>query len=117
MRTLFDIIQDVQNGGMPKYDELRYAVCALDALNIFHSLALHDLAALEQRQDLKEPMHSAEFHFHNCFIRTKEAFNLSPKEWLGWQNDPANQAYLDRRKTVNPSLVSVLSSGQSLERR
>ena len=117
MRTLFDIIQDVQNGGQPKYDELRYAVCALDALNTFHSLALHDLAKIEKRQDVVKPMHTAEFHFHNCFIRTKEAFGLSPKKWLGWQNDPANQVYLDRRKAINSSLVSVLSSGQSFERR
>jgi hypothetical protein len=75
MRTLYDIIAEAKAGGKPAYDELLYALLAVDAL-----------------------AHMAEFWAEESFQRNKGALNADPKAWLGWDNDPSNPEYRKRRK-------------------
>lgn len=44
MRTLNEIVTAVRDGERPDYEELRYAICALDALGVFNRNALMRLA-------------------------------------------------------------------------
>lgn len=98
MRTLGEIIDLVKEGEKPEYDELRYAVCALESLVTFDAIALRNLAEGERESKKKILTYSAEWQYEDNFNRIKRTYEKSPKEWLGWNNDPDNPEYVERRK-------------------
>lgn len=98
MKKLIDIIEAVKNNEKPDYDELRYAVLALSALKTFDSMAIGKLAEGEREKKKPFLMYSAEWQFKESFNRNKRALDKSPKEWIGWDNDPENPEYQKRRK-------------------
>jgi len=100
MRTLLEIIDVTRDGGRPEYEELRYAVCALNALTTFDEQALKKLAQAEQEH--KKPMlaWSARFQYDERFNRMKRALNSDPKIWVGWNNDPENPEFVKRRRSA-----------------
>jgi len=82
MRTLYEIIECVKDGGKPGYDELRYALVALDALATFDR---HDILIYGQAE------HAAvafKLKSTESFRRWKDALNKDPKAWLGPNHDP-----------------------------
>lgn len=98
MKKLIDIIDAVKNNEKSDYDELRYAVLALSALNTFDSMAIGKLAEGEREKKKPFMTYSAEWQFKESFNRNKRAFDKSPKEWIGWDSDPENPEYQKRRK-------------------
>lgn len=94
MKTLYDIITEAKDGGKPAYDELLYALLAVDALAHFDAQFVLHLS--DQVGKLTPQM--AEFWAEESFQRNKEALNADPKAWLGWDNDPANPEYRKRRR-------------------
>lgn len=98
MKKLIDIIEALKANEKPDYEELRYAVLVLAALNTFDFMAISKLAEAEREK--KKPFlgYSAEWQFKESFNRNKRAFDKSPKEWIGWDNDPENPEYQKRRK-------------------
>ena len=92
MRTLFEIITAAKDGQVPAQDELLYALLALDALLTFdHSFIIELPGKPEHQKHL-------ELWAEESFGRVKRAMDKSPKDWLGWNNDPANPEYQRRRK-------------------
>lgn len=91
MKNLVDIIDDTKDNKKPDYEELRYAVLALTALlNLDHI----DLKTIEKDTsdlilNLKKKNSQERFHV---------ALNMSPKEWIGWGDDPENPEYQKFRK-------------------
>lgn len=98
MRSLQEIIDIIRDGGTAEYEELRYAVCAMDALLTFDSLALSRLAMAEYEKENPVMSNSAMYQYEQMFSRNKTAMASSPKEWVGWNNDPDNPEFLKRRK-------------------
>ncbi|MDD2885303.1 MAG: hypothetical protein PHT48_09695 [Dechloromonas sp.] len=100
MKNLGDIIEMVRNGEKPDYEELRYAICAMDALMTFDRMALMKLA--EAENDGKQPFltYSAKYQYEENFNRVKRALEKSPKEFVGWNNDPENPEFLERRRKL-----------------
>lgn len=100
MRTLGEIINAARNGERPEYDELRYAVCALDGLSTFDRVAFGRLAEAEQEN--KRPMltNSAVWQNEENFRRWKNALGMSPREYLGPRYDPDNPESVKRRKAA-----------------
>lgn len=98
MRTLGEIIEAVKNGEKPEYDELRYALCALDSLHTFDSTALRNLAEAELENKKQILVYRPTWQYEESFNRNKRALSKTPKEWLGWNNDPDNPDYIKRRK-------------------
>ncbi len=98
MRNLGDIIELVRSGGRPDYDELRYAVCAMEGLATFDRTALMRLAEAEKSGAKLFLTTSPSYQFEESFGRAKRAMAKSPKEWLGWNNDPDNPEFLARRE-------------------
>lgn len=97
VRTLFEIIDEAKGGGRPEYDELRYALVALDALHNFDTRELMRLGAM-YRDGKKfcitlDPWRS----YEESFKRIKAALGKSPKEWLGPNNDPDSPLVQKRR--------------------
>lgn len=95
MRTLAEILEDAEDGGTPEYDELRYAVLALNALITFDGVSMVR-AASDKTMD-----HSQALQDH--IRRVSGARSTHPKLWLGWENDPENPEHQERRRAAAAS--------------
>ncbi len=98
MRSLGEIAEDVRSGARPPYEELRYAVIAYQALLTFDNMALMKLAETERENKPRLLTRSAVFQWKEYFNRVKRALEKSPKDWVGWENDPDNPEFQKRRK-------------------
>ena len=103
MRILSEIIEDTKLGGKPDYEELRYAMLALLSLHNMNHICLQDVLT---RAVLPEALRGIKLE--NSFHAYKTALNKSPKEWLGWSNDPDNPEYQRFMKLGNGLLDKVL---------
>lgn len=94
MRTLNEIIDDAKNGNIPSHEECYYALLTYEAMfNMDHHELLHTLLSEKDSPEFIRKMKA-----DNSFKMFKNALNKSPKEWLGWDNDPTNPEYQKRRK-------------------
>lgn len=99
MRTLFEIIESAKSGGRPEYDELRYALCALDSLSTF------------DRMDTRRPANvGSEIRAEESFRRWKTALGKSPKDWLGPENDP-DSAEVQERRAMSLKIFQAVANG------
>lgn len=110
-QTLGEIIEAVRNGERPDYDDLRYAICALDALATFDRLAFVALAEAENKGLKPILTRSAVFQWEMNFNRNKVALSKPPKEYVGWNNDPDNPEFLERRAKTVDLFARVLKAG------
>ena len=100
-RTLSEIINAVRDGKDATRDEMRYAICALDALGTFDRMAIEKAA---------KDSPAAWARFEDCFNRTKRALSTPPKKYVGWNNDPDNPEFV-RRRQMGKRLVDKLFMG------
>lgn len=110
MKKLGDIIDAVRDGEKPDYEELRYAICAMDALMTFDRMALRKLAEGEKEKRPAVLSFSAMFQLEENFERTKKAMEKDPKEYVGWNNDPDNPEFLQRRGVAKKVMERALRS-------
>lgn len=97
MRNLGQIVEDVKDGKKPDYEELRYALLAyVSMFNIEHRQLREELL-----RDKPQPQFLRDMKLKNSFDMYKGALNKSPKEWLGWANDPDNPEYQRMRQAGN----------------
>lgn len=93
MRTLIEIIELIKDGGEPTREELYYSVLALEALNTFDSMDFRKILEKPNNKFL-----TPEYLANEQFNRNKKASSKSPKEWVGWNNDPHNPEYQKMRR-------------------
>lgn len=98
MRTLGEIIEAAKSGERPDYDELRLAVCVMDALMTFDRMAIWKLAEAEQEGKKPFMVWSAVFQRDENFNRVKRAMEKSPRDWLGPNHDPDSLGAQARRR-------------------
>lgn len=108
--TLNEIIEAVRNGEKPEYDDLRYAVCALDALSTFDRMAFMRLSRAEREGKEKTWTASAQWQWEEHFNRHKRAGVVPPKDYVGWNNDPDNPDFLARRKASMRVMDAALAT-------
>lgn len=96
--NLNEIIEAVKAGDRPECDDLRYALCAMSALETFDRMAFMKLAGAEAEGKKPFLVTSAQWQWEEHFNRRKRAGEKPPKEYVGWNNDPDNPEYLERRK-------------------
>ncbi len=89
MRPLAEIIEAVQAGESPEYDELFYAVSALQHLVNFDGT---DLVGLAERGS-PEVIKMLEEHCK----RVRGALSRPPILWIGPNDDPRNPEFQERR--------------------
>jgi hypothetical protein len=111
MRTTYEIIELAQDGGLPEYDELLYALLAVNANATMDRNKLYEHMLAEQPKELFFRKLLAE----NSYNATRTMLNKSPKEWLGDEFDPRNQDYQKRRKTHRKIAEKFLREGTSNE--
>ncbi|WHH59140.1 hypothetical protein [Petroclostridium sp. X23] len=107
MRTLSEIIEITKTNGKPDYEELRYSVLVLTALlNMDHRKLRETLLAEKPRQEFIRKLEA-----ENSFNMYKTALNKSPKDYLGWNNDPENPEY-QRFHAIGSKLVDKALKGE-----
>lgn len=111
MRTLGEIIEVAKSGERPDYDELRLAVCAIDALMTFDRMAIWKLA--EAESEAKKPflVYSAVWQRDENFGRVKRALEKSPKDFLGPNYDPDSPDVQARRRMSAALVENILAGG------
>lgn len=102
MRTLLEIIDSAKSGQMPSHEECYYAMLALSALHYFDH---HVLSELDEKH---RQAWWINLQINESFGRFKNALDKSPKDWIGWNNDPANPEYQKQRKIGKKILDKVL---------
>lgn len=107
MRTLFEIIDSAKDGHMPTHDECYYAMLALSALHYFDHHALSELDK-DHRQAWW-----INLQINESFGRFKNALAKSPKDWVGWDEDPANPEY-QKRRNIGKKLVDRVLGESSI---
>lgn len=106
--SLGQIVEAVRSGERPNYEDLRYAICALVALSIFDSQALQRLAETEKEGKRPFLVSSAEWQWHEHYERRRRALDKAPKDYVGWNNDPDNPAFRERRAQAARLVEKVL---------
>ena len=86
MRNLSEIIEDCKLNKSVDNAELKYATIALTSLMNFSMSTIMRIYDKSQSQFDKLRVENV----HNAY---NTALNKSPKEWLGWNNDPENPDY------------------------
>lgn len=94
MRTLSEIIEDVKSGKKPEYEELRYALLVYSFMFFMDHSELRN----ELLREKETPKIMREIKARNSGDMFRNALNKSPKEFVGWNNDPENPEYLKRYK-------------------
>jgi hypothetical protein len=105
MRTLFEIVDGAKDGQRPTYDECYWAMLALSALLAFERDTIHKM--------LKEEVgpFNREYYANQSLKRNQEAFKISPQQYVGWSNDPANPDYQRERRIFKKIADKVLGDG------
>ena len=96
MKTLQEILDEVNAGGRPSYEELRYALLVMGHLADF------DLGAARVQAKL------ALSQLEEAAKRRTGAGGVAPKAWLGWPNDPDNQDFQDKLDLIKGSAGNTL---------
>lgn len=110
-KTLAEIIEAVRDGQRPDYEDLRYAICAMEALGTFNRRTLMRLAEAEERDQRRILGASAQWQLQEHFRREQQAYTKPPKEWVGWNNDPENPECLERRALAK-RVMAKFTGGQ-----
>lgn len=106
MRTTSEIIELAQDGEKPEYDELLYALLAVNFLSIMDKNKLYENL-------LADPPKKLEFRklfAQNTYDAWRSLLNQSPKNFLGNENDPQNPEYQENRK-LNKEIYSKFMKG------
>jgi hypothetical protein len=112
VKTLGKIIEEVRDGKRPDCEDLRYAVCAMQALATFNSQALMKLGQAEKQGKQPSLTSSAQWQWAEHLRRTKAAMEKAPKEYVGWNNDPENPEFLKRRVISQKIMEKVIQKKQ-----
>lgn len=112
MKTLSEIVNAVRDGERPDYEDLRYAICALDALAVFNRNAFMKLAKAEQEGHKPFLTSSAVWQWEEHCRREQTALGKAPKEYVGWNNDPENPEFLARRKKAQQFMAKFDAGAQ-----
>ncbi|MFM5094984.1 hypothetical protein ACEUCJ_14950 [Aeromonas rivipollensis] len=119
MRTLGQIIEACRNGERPDVDELRLAVCAMDALMTFDRRAIWTLAEAEEKRGGRAPLlnRSAVFQRDENFNRVRRALDKSPREYLGPNNNPDDPVVRAERQLFKTAYEKLEKCAKSKPQR
>jgi len=104
MRELNEIIEDCKLNKEADNTELKYAVITLTSLMNMASSTLRSL----YKDDMNLFVKMKFDNIHNAY---HTALNKSPKDWLGWNNDPENPEY-QRFHAMGSRLVEKALKGE-----
>lgn len=84
-----EIITDALDGKIPSQEELYYALLIYESMFIIdHRNLINELTTEKETNALLKKMKA-----EASYDMYKKALDANPKEYLGWNNDPANSEY------------------------
>lgn len=110
MKTLHEIIDEVDSGGRPDYDDLRYALIAMKALRHFDANAIMKLHQREKDGKYRPELFGLKYAAEESFRRFKAALGIPPKQYVGTSHDPDTEECQRWRKLSMGLLNKVMSS-------
>lgn len=100
MRSINEIVESVENNEVVTEEEMRLAICCLKRLITFDRMAFMALYKAEKDGKLSTTtQNSPEWQCGEHLRRVGQAFKKTPDKWLGWENNPKNPDYRERRQT------------------
>lgn len=112
LKTLGEIIDAAKSGQVQDVDDLRYAVCALDALMTFDRQAIWKLVEAESAGKKPFLVYSATWQRDEQFNRVKRALGKAPREWLGPTHDPDSPEVQKRRQVSNALMQKLMDDAK-----
>jgi len=111
--TLDEIIETVKSNKPVDTEDMIYAILMLDSLWFFEKRAIRDLA--DAKRGIRKAMLNGDplFQEKESFRRTKISVDKNPKEWMGWNNDPKNPDYQNRKELGCKILEKVMNKNKS----
>ena len=111
MRTLFQIIDGAKSGAMPSHEECYWAMLALSGLHHFDH---NDLIKLAGREEESKGTHyiRAKWFAEESIRRFQIALNKSPKDYVGWEEDPFNPDVQARRRIFQKIMEKLAGKGE-----
>lgn len=100
MKTLSEIINAVKAGEKPDYEDLRFALIAMDALHNRSFMALLKLASREREGKYNPKMFGLQHQAEERFKCLKAALAIPPKEYVGESHNPDNPEVQAFRQTA-----------------
>jgi hypothetical protein len=113
MRTLYEIIEDCKTDKRPEYDELRYALLVMTGIL---NLVNHELCDLYISGKMPTEL-IRKFKISSVCSMYGKALGKSPKEYLGWHNDPENPEYQKFHELGNRIVEKALNCELPNQRR
>lgn len=110
--TLAEIIEAARSGERPGYDDLRYAVCALDHLMTFDRLALERLAEAEREGKKAFLTRSAVWQQTERHGRIGRALDKAPLDFLGDSWNPDNPQVKADRKRASALIEKLMENAR-----
>lgn len=108
MRPLFEIIEEVQGGGKPDYEELRFALLTYHSLLFFSNKDVEKLYKDEVSQFMKDFVRNENFRRH------KTALNQDPMIWIGSSN-PDLPEYQAQRRMYQKIFDNAMKKAEKME--
>lgn len=108
MRTLAEIIEAAKSNSDTTHEECLYALLAMEAL-FFHDNRIVRQYVLDTDKSPVGILNRLKLHVEFAFNQAKTALNKSPKDYLGWSNDPANPDYQKKRDIALKIFDKVLA--------
>jgi len=116
MKTLGEIIEAARSGDRPDYDDMRFALCAVDLLMTFDRQAIWKLSAAETEGKKPFMVNSAVWQRDENFDRVKRAMGKTPLAYLGASYNPDNPEVQSRRcKSINLMGKIIQRAGKEAE--
>jgi len=113
MKTTGQIIEEVMDGLRPDYDDLRYALIAVNSLRSFDSRAILKLWNREREGKYKPKLFGLEWEASESHNRAARALNIPPKEWVGAAHDPDTGECQRFRKLAKGLLNKVTAQAET----
>ncbi len=107
MRTLSEIIDAAKDGSPTTHEECLYALLAYSALHYFAS---HAISRMAEKPD--SPFFTPAREHEEEFRRFKTALGRSPKDYVGWNNDPQNPEHVKFVKMGRKLVDRLVGDGQ-----
>lgn len=104
MKNLSEIIEMCKLNQKPEYEELFYAVLSLTSVANMLSMNFRNI-----EPDTKEfILNMKKDNMHTLY---RNALNKSPKEFMGWNNDPENPEY-QKFHAIGNNIVEKALNGE-----
>lgn len=100
-KTIGEIIDQCLDGELPRIHDARLTICALNSLLVFNSQDLKAIVRIIEKFNApKKTNELISLRISENSNRTDSAFDTTPSNWLGKENNPDGEGVQKRRRIL-----------------